>query len=345
MLGNFIKSKMNLIHDLRNRVNNITRINLQKTDIELIRDQISRLMKDYRRTPIRHQAGTLLYRGRAFSKSSEKPLRIADIALPPISTSTKFQRANRPGDPKFYCSLTPNALPFELRMERGQFIAIGTWQITTEMLTLPLGYSPKSFDKLESWRSLPTWLEHEPDPAQRLLKNFCCDNFTAQIPDDQAHMYKISAAIAEVLLSEKRVSAHEGIPVSAIQYPSVAMYADDDNLAVCPTFVEHHMRLVHIEFWEMLGRAFERDFGMKMLDHADSFGTEGEIEWKGRIDYEHYNQGQVPLDRDAALKMGLRWDDEQGMALTQDGVIVGMALMKPRTHALPTFSQDLDSSK
>lgn len=327
---------MRSIREIRKLIGNTDRIKLEKTEIELIREQISNLMKDYQETTVKYKAGTLLYRGRAFREVSKKPSRIADIAMPPIETCTNFQRANRPGDPKFYCSLTPNALPFELKMDRGQFIAVGTWQVKTDMLTMPIGYSQNTFDKLESWRSLPAWLEPESDPAQRILKNFCCEKFTAQIPDDKSHMYKISTAIAEVLLSRQHLYASADIPVSAIQYPSVPMYADDDNLAIHPKFVEKNMHLVHVEFWEVLGLAFERDFGMQMLDYADSFGADGEIEWKGHVDYDHYNVGQALTDKEAALKMGLDWNEEDGTA-SKDGMIVGIMPLKPRIHTFTNF--------
>jgi hypothetical protein len=321
------------IRKLRQLIANINRINLDKVSIDQLKNQLKILMRGHSRSGLTYPPNTLVYRGTAFATQSEKPVNVARISTAPVDLSTNYQRANRPYEPRFYAAITPGALPFELQLKSGAFIAIGTWQVLTKMSVLPIGYSTETFAKLASWRNPPFWLTSDADSAQNLLQKFFNEKFTVKIFPGEESRYKLSAAIAELLFSAKDADDLDGETLAGLQYPSIAMYADDDNLVLLPDFVNRSMKLVHVEYFQVMGQHRERDFGILPLDFADSFGPQGEIEWKGHLDYEQWHSGQSIMNGEEARKLGLLWDEETKTATNNEGVLIGMAPMRPRSFS------------
>ncbi|MCK4338528.1 MAG: hypothetical protein KAW87_00865, partial [Candidatus Cloacimonetes bacterium] len=67
---------------------------------------------------------------------------------------------------------------------------------------------------------------------------------------------------------------------NGLLYPSIAIKARSDNLALKPHYVDKNLMIERVEFIQIISvKAFE--YKIKVLDLATSFGKDGSIEWKG----------------------------------------------------------------
>ncbi|MGH6933237.1 MAG: hypothetical protein ACREEE_12480 [Dongiaceae bacterium] len=113
------------------------------------------------------------------------------------------------------------------------------------------------------------------------------EEFTRDVPDDQDYRYKLSVAIAERLLGEVIVAQREaGMPedlrYAGIIYPTVAMRANADNLALLPEFVDRCLALEQVECISVDSVDADKRFTITTHDFANSFAPDGMIEWQGR---------------------------------------------------------------
>jgi hypothetical protein len=70
--------------------------------------------------------GQTLYRG-VFC--ADRPITVDRISYPPVERVTKLGRLNRPGTPKFYCSVAPASVFYELRAQKRDLIALSRWEV------------------------------------------------------------------------------------------------------------------------------------------------------------------------------------------------------------------------
>lgn len=214
------------------------------------------------RAPI-YEPGLKLHRDRV---CNEKPNNIKDITYPPAKLITKYQRVNRPGQSVFYCCAGRRVPFFECFVKTGDKFILSQWKTVSRLLVNNIGYlndnimglQPKSLDELKE--------------ANILIRNFIDEEFTKIVDKGKEYLYKITIALAEKHFSDD--------VFNGLLYPSIAIKARSDNLALKPNYVDKNLMIERVEFIQIISvKGFE--YKIKVLDLATSFGKDGSIKWKG----------------------------------------------------------------
>ena len=179
---------------------------------------------------------------------------------------------------------------------------------------------------------MPTWFASSPqgrtenlplsvrdgDAARRItaadyssdLKVELSKYFARPVAPDEAYRYKLTAAIGELHLGD--ISNHP-VQFAGILYPSVRMWANRDNVALQPWFVDQHLQFrkaVHIRVKERRGNTFEVD----NLDAAHGFDENGDLVWLGRLKNWTLKPGQ---SAQMVLEPGI--DEDGDYSISKDG--------------------------
>ena len=112
-------------------------------------------------------------------------------------------------------------------------------------------------------------------PPIFLIKEFFANRFSKYIPKNNLDYYKLSIAIAEKHCT--------GDLIKGLMYPTIPMFANADNFAIKPSFIDNgglqFKEVFYIEVKSILKLKYE----INKLDWANSISSDGEIEWKGRL--------------------------------------------------------------
>jgi hypothetical protein len=247
--------------------------------------------------------GHLVYRARRLHSSFSKAAGITktDLIYPPRSVAT-LGRLNRPSESMFYCSVAREALFFELQdLKAGDEIIITNWRTTETMLLNNIGYTQFVFDKLGAVRPCPSWKndstggvhatasipESISDQANlamssdsnRVLRELLSEEFSCDVHPSNPERYKVTVAISELHLGDIMGSSHQ---FAGIVYPAMRMWANSDNLALLPWFVDAHLKFqkaTHARIDKLDGSSV----ALTCLDVATGFEADGRLKWLGRI--------------------------------------------------------------
>jgi hypothetical protein len=215
-------------------------IDLITADTDSIKEKLRALFTGYRLRATTFDAGWHLYRGNVYPF---KPSNVKWLTYPPASLVSKFQRANRPGCPMFYCSGARTPPFFEIPVKPGDYISIARWRTTERALVNNVGYHDVVFRGLGSTRVADVYKEimpeHDPafdhNSANYAIHQFLAEEFAQIVPSGNEYRYKISAAITEQLLGNvnPKPGREDEIPpyrkFCGIMYPSLAMRANADR--------------------------------------------------------------------------------------------------------------------
>jgi len=200
----------------RRRIEALKRLTLENADIDVLKEQLKPLLTGFRiRTPILNR-GLELYRGVLWE---DKPSTRSQLTYPPPEVITRYQRANRPGEPRFYCSAARSAPFFELHMSPGQRIALSKWRLRENLAVNNVGYASSVFARVKSTRTeLPSWRGSDllvDDTVNDLITTFFSEQFAQDITEGSEHLYKLSIAIAERHLGNIRgdIYGEKNVPV------------------------------------------------------------------------------------------------------------------------------------
>jgi len=277
---------MSRLNEVRKRISELERIDLARADIDVLRLQVRFLLKQYSTVVIDWPVGQLLYRGVRIETEQQKPTTRSRISYPPVEFVKEFQRANRPGRPMFYCSVTRQPIFFELDVQPGDFVALSTWQSNVKFLANNVGFHASAFEALGAIRPVPWFTnEIERSPALEVVEAFFARQFTARNTEGETNKYKISAAIAEELCNKPVQLNHpngENIQFSGLHYPTVAMFANSDNFALFPTFVDRYLQLICVEWIRVEEKLPLAKYRVSHLDYADAISADGNILWTGK---------------------------------------------------------------
>jgi hypothetical protein len=221
-----------------------------------------------------------------------KPQTIRDISYPPAHHCTKPQRANREGRPKFYCATYRPTLFYEIHSHVGDLITISHWRTVAPLTVNPVGYSPDVFARLGPKRDCPPYAhaDFHVDERQRLIREFFCEEFTRNVPEGQDDLYRLTAAIAE---------KHLGGPIDAVMYPAMAQWANADNFAIEPKFVDFHVQFLYATSVR-IGKEDASTFEVSEVDFAKADGV-GKLHWTGRpMQWPLKGQGDVLILKEEA---------------------------------------------
>jgi hypothetical protein len=262
-------------------------------------------------------SGTFLYRGRLLNSEFTKAagVSLADLIYPPLARA-RAGRVNRPSKPMFYCSVSKESVLFELDdLRAGSELILTNWQTTDQMVLNSIGYTQRVFDALGAKRKCPTWApEKVDDPAaagtvsvpevsrEQLyakfgsdlnddLRHILSELFATRVTTAELAQYKITAAIAELHLGrladplEKKPKISQ-TEFSGLLYPSIGMWANADNLALIPWFVDKHVKFLKAAHLRIDSYAADADGRASMhwtgIDCATEFGDDGCLRWLGR---------------------------------------------------------------
>ena len=279
--------------------------NLKMLSIDEIKQRLAPLIKGMVVPSPFLDAGTHLYRGRKIDKEFNKAdgINYADLIYPP-KHKAKLGRLNRDNESVFYCSVCKEAPFFELQdLQAGCELVITFWRTTEVMYVNNIGYTKPVFDKLGASRPCPQWfavnqrgttaqavisLPHFSQDqlekamagdANRELRQALSNHFMYMVNEFETEKYKLTTAIGELHLGSINGDAQN---FAGVLYPSVRMWANSDNLALLPWFVDRHLsfrKAVHIR----IDRLHGTKFSITSLDCANKFDENGHLIWLGRV--------------------------------------------------------------
>jgi hypothetical protein len=224
----------------------------------------------------------------------------------PPTAQTRLGRLNRPGQPIFYSSAHKESVFFELReLTAGDELILTFWKTTDRMWVNNIGYTEHVFAQLGAKRSVPTWRREAapvtpPNATQtielptisplvrdallssdesRALKEAFSSYFMRTVTDDETYRYKLTVALSELHLGS--IITHN-TRFAGVLYPSTRMWANGDNLALLPWFVDAHLefrKAVHVRIKSKTATTFDVDY----LDAAHEFDPSGNLNWLGRV--------------------------------------------------------------
>jgi hypothetical protein len=281
--------------------------NLFDLDIDEIKRRLEPLMIGYAiESPIL-DSGTFLYRARKCGPNFRKGGGITrkDLIYPP-NDQTRLGRLNRPGQPIFYSSAHKESVFFELPdLKPGDELILTFWKTSEPMFVNNIGYTDQVFSQLGAKRPVPTWRREPALPTAdggtqtvellgippkiredilssdncRAIKEAFSSYFMRKVSEDETYLYKLTVALGELHLGT--IVTHD-TQFAGVLYPSTRMWANGDNLALLPWFVDAHLefrKAVHVRIKSKTETTFDIDY----LDAAHEFEPSGKLNWLGRI--------------------------------------------------------------
>jgi len=110
------------------------------------------------------------------------------------------------------------------------------------------------------------------------------------VDDMETYRYKLTTAIGELHLG----TVNEIHQFAGVLYPSVRMWANGDNIALLPWFVDRHLKFqkaLHIR----IDRREDPQFSFTYLDAANQFGDDGKLLWLGEMPSWTLQPGQAVI--------------------------------------------------
>jgi hypothetical protein len=279
-------------------------VELPALEIDAIKRRLEPLIKGYQvQSPV-FDAGQFLYRARKVGAKFNKPVGITyrDLIYPPAHKAP-LGRLNRAGTPVFYSSIHKESVFFELPgLDAGDELILTFWKTTERMFVNNVGYTEFAFQQLGANRAVPTWEPLKPPGStestvslstlppdvvsaalstdeSRELKEAFSKYFMREVSSAESFRYKLTAAIGEMHLG---YIATESTQFAGILYPSVRMWANGDNLALLPWFVDKHLEFRKAVHVRIKGRS-ATSIDIDCQDAAHEFDTAGKLKWLGRI--------------------------------------------------------------
>ena len=262
-------------NEIQAEIKKLKEMDLQNVDVESLKQHIHNINKGYELTSPIIPVGNKLYRGVLWK---EKPVNVSQLSYPPPESVNKFHRAGRTNQPLFYCSFVRDAVFHELRVYAEDKLVVSEWETVSSLIVNNVGYYPEVLEKLGASRTMPYWYnEQHPEAIEenKQVRQFFTDEFTKIVPPGQEHLYKLSVAIAEI---------HFGFDMfDGLIYPAMAMRGNADNMAIKPSSVDNKLVLKKVEYYQITECCKDGGYRIRMLDFANSFSKNGQIEWKGRL--------------------------------------------------------------
>jgi len=218
----------------------------------------------------RYHPGAKLYRATAHHQNVPKT--IAELWYPPVAKAS-LGRANREGQPMFYCSPDPACTFLELGARVGSLVVHAQWITKVDMLLHDLGYTAQVLTRAGARRTLPA--DHNSfyeklDNRQKQVRDFLALAFT----DPTSGKYAFTAAIAEV---------HLGAPdFSGLIYPAISKDLRVDNIALTPSFVRTGLKLETAQLTQVDQVSSDGQIGGVILCDLNKVDTDGSLHWTFR---------------------------------------------------------------
>ncbi len=256
-------------------------------------------------TAISLEPPQMLYRARV---ASRQPSTLSELWYPP-EKDARANRANRPGQPILYCAVGAiEPVFFELRnLTVGSHVTVLWVRLTRSLILQNVGYQPENLKKLGSQRTerpphAPIIEDHRSAEIHHLLG----DLFTEAVPADEEWRYKVTTVVAERLLGENET------PIGGIMYPTVAMQANADNVAIRRSFADTGLEFVRAEYRRVTAIHGPLTLETDTVDVANSV-QDGVLVWQG---------GKEEWTVAGRTELAMTAEDNRWVARDQHGNIV-----------------------
>lgn len=258
--------------DVKHRLASLRHLDLRQHTIEDLTARVRELLEGQPLRCLEFAPGLLLYRG---IPCEELPERLADVSYPPAELVRYDQRANRAGQPMFYCSATWHPPFFEARVQPGDRIVISRWQTLAPLRILSFGYADTCADDPHSARevALRHALAHLPTPTREVAA-FLTNTFTKTVHDDNQHHYRLSIAVAE--------ACQLGKAFDGLLYPSAAMPSPAHNLALHPNCLDTGKLALHYVEHLRVNHVMTETIDVRSLNIARGTDAAGKLQWLGQ---------------------------------------------------------------
>jgi hypothetical protein len=311
--------------------------NVGSLEIDEIKKRLDLLLIGIKiETPV-FNPGTFLYRARKIDQLYNKRagIKYSDLIYPPKDRA-RLGRLNREGQSVFYCSMHKESVLYELQgLQAGDEIILTFWKTNKTMLVNNIGYTEYVFQKLGAKRPVPQWKAQPqtPDSSQatidfpkippeiieiamsddviRELRETFSKYFMRTVGPMETDNYKLTAAIGELHLGNVR--NHE-MQFAGILYPSVQTWANGDNLALLPWFVDQHLQFrkaLHIRVDDRTNSTFRISY----VDFAREFDGDGKLVWLGRN-----QKWELQPGRGAKFKFEAGCDEDGDYQISAEGL-------------------------
>jgi hypothetical protein len=267
---------------------------LKKTDIDTIKRWVRYKLREYIIAIKDIREKNMFFRG-VFCEP--RPSTISRLSYPPPEKVTKLQRANRVGQPRFYCSVALPGVFYELRAKAGDFIALSEWEVTEPLWMHNLGFHRNALQQMGTQDHNISLRQQLMNPipnetaANNRMRQKLSKAFTADVPEGLEYRYKQSIAISEWFPSElSSYVPKPGTPktgkIAGIVYPALKMRGDADNVVLLPEFVESSLKIKSVRYvkieatdektcsYTVLVTAFADTFSINNTDWRDNTGAE-----------------------------------------------------------------------
>lgn len=284
--------------EMRAEIKRLHRIKTDVSEYKTIKMIYQRLFAGIKTVVGTTSGGDVFFRARTNPPS--KPSLVAEIAAPPASSVTGYQRCNAPHQPLFYCSSRRITALLECRIKVGDTVYLSQWIGKSK---LPINMI---FDTNEDHGFFRKVSE-----AESILYTHLDAIFSQRIHDTFSNDYKFSAAVYEQL-TRKFESGRFGIEQDGcvgIRYPSVIDLEDSFNIAFPAHFTPD--RIEPLFLMELrVERIDGNDVTVSLLDTAFDFSS-GSIRWTG-------NRFSIPAPRPSKTAVNFRWNETTWELLRTD---------------------------
>jgi hypothetical protein len=184
-------------------------------------------------------------------KVLQRPVSKMRIGYPPSEAVKTLARCNRAGEVMFYGAFNQCVSCIrELSWQPGDLFAVSAWLTTAPMLFNHLGFSAEMLTKFNVSREVP-YFSNPANGSDRnwLIRQWQARVFTQPVPVGQEHLYRLTVALKEAALWPIGQPNPKGLEMfSGIIYPSIAISALGDNVAILPSEVDKKMALLEVNF-------------------------------------------------------------------------------------------------
>jgi hypothetical protein len=167
----------------------------------------------------------------------------------------------------FYCSLGDFPVLLELRVRKGDLVALSEWRLIEPLWMHFLGYHPDALGAMNA-----------PIPAQRAqlvspipnetarnarLRAHLSAAFAQEVPEGEEYRYSETIAIRELLfdgaspIPARGPDAPQRDQAAGVVYPSVQMRGLADNIAMLPDFADSCLQLQSMRYLRVEGADHE----------------------------------------------------------------------------------------
>jgi len=242
-------------------------LDLRTANIDEIKKQLGLISRGWVTTgyTFHPSPDSLLTRARICEKLPEH---LSEIGAPSPEMVSTFGRANFPGQSIFYASAGRQMPFFEVAARTGDKIALSVWEIAKPLTLLPIGYTPEVFEQSSSSREVPFQLASI--LSMPYVHRFLSEHFCRVINNRNSHEYKISATFAQM--------AYQSTGLHGVLYPSLAMRANGDNMALRRDVISNGTIKLRWLEWVEITECHDMRYSIKTLLHSERF-EHGRIYW------------------------------------------------------------------